>query len=239
MRAVRILALLLLSIAVSACNGGGKTLTKLETEDQKAAYSIGMDIARSLKRSELTLDLDALTRGLRDGLTASSDSLMTDEEMRQTLDAFRTRMQEEAMAKQKAQGVENLKAGEDFLAKNKNEAGVQVTASGLQYQVITEGAGPKPKLSDTVTVHYKGTLLDGTEFDSSYKRGQPATFALGGVIPGWTEGLQLMSVGSKYKLFIPAALAYGEQGRPSIPPNATLIFEVELLNIGAAPASPH
>src|ERR1700730_17703129 len=152
--------------------------------------------------------------------------------------AFEKDMQQ----KQTEMGQKNAATGDKFLADNKAKEGVKTTASGLQYKVLKEGTGATPKSSDTVTVNYRGTLLDGTEFDSSYKRGQPATFPVAGVIKGWTEALQIMKAGSKYQLFIPASLAYGEQGRPGIPPNSVLIFEVELMDVkspqagGATPA---
>ena len=163
---------------------------------------------------------------------------MSEQEVRDTMMAFEKDMQQKQTDTAQKNGAE----AEKFLAANKTKEGVKATESGLQYKVLKEGSGAQPKSSDTVTVNYRGTLMDGTEFDSSYKRGQPATFPVSGVIKGWTEALQLMKVGSKYQLFIPASLAYGEQGRPGIPPNSLLIFEVELMNVnspqagGASPA---
>ena len=160
---------------------------------------------------------------------------MSMDQIRDTMMAFEKDMQQ----KQAEAGKKNEADSEKFLADNKKKDGVKTTASGLQYKVIKEGNGPQPKSSDTVTVNYRGTLTDGTEFDSSYKRGQPATFPLAGVIKGWTEGLQLMKTGSKYQFFIPPALAYGEHSpSPTIPPNSTLIFEVELISIQAPGSSP-
>lgn len=163
---------------------------------------------------------------------------MNEQEVRETMMAFEKDMQQKQTETAQKNGAE----AEKFLATNKTKEGVKTTESGLQYKVLKEGGGAQPKSSDTVTVNYRGTLMDGTEFDSSYKRGQPATFPVSGVIKGWTEALQLMKVGSKLQLFIPATLAYGEQGRPGIPPNSLLIFEVELMNLtstqagGASPA---
>jgi len=163
---------------------------------------------------------------------------MSEQEVRDTMMAFEKDMQQ----KQAETAQKNVAEADKFLAANKTKEGVKSTESGLQYKVLKEGSGAQPKSSDTVTVNYRGTLIDGTEFDSSYKRGQPATFPVGGVIKGWTEALQLMKVGSKLQLFIPANLAYGEQGRPGIPPNSLLIFEVELMDVkppqagGASPA---
>lgn len=235
MHASRFLAVALVCVAVSACSQqGGKTeLKELTTDVQKGSYALGMDVASYLKRMDLEVDLDAVNLGLHHGLSGT-DSLMTAAELTQAMKDFQTRAQERMVAKQTEAATENTTKGNAFLNENKGKAGVQTTASGLQYQVLSEGAGPKPKLTDTVTVNYRGTLLDGTQFDSSYDRGQPVTFPLDGVIPGWTEGLQLMSVGGKYKFFIPSELAYGERS-PSqdIPPNSTLIFEVELISIGA------
>ena len=152
---------------------------------------------------------------------------MSEQEVRETMMAFEKDIQQ----KQAATAQKNAAEAEKFLGENKTKEGVKTAGSGLQYKVLKEGAGAQPKSSDSVTVNYRGTLLDGTEFDSSYKRGEPATFPVGGVIKGWTEALQLMKVGSKFQLFIPANLAYGEQGRPGIPPNSVLIFEVELMDV--------
>jgi len=197
---------------------------ELKTDQEKNGYSVGYDIGRSVKTQLGDVDTDAMTRGLKDAIGGVAPAL-SDQEMQQR---FLT-MRQEAAAKV---AEKNKKDGEAFLAKNKGAKGVKTTASGLQYKVVTAGKGPQPKPGDTVTVNYRGTLIDGTEFDSSYKRGQPATFPLQGVIPGWTEALQLMKEGSKWMLYIPANLAYGERSAgPQIGPNSTLIFEVELLSI--------
>jgi len=192
---------------------------ELKTQKDKLGYAIGVDIGNSFKKSEMDIDPDILVRGIKD-ILAGRTPLMTDLEIREILMAAQLDIQAKRIEKNKA-----------FLAENKKKQGVKVLPSGLQYKVITEGKGKKPKTTDTVTVNYKGTLVDGTEFDSSYKRGQPATFTVNGVIKGWIEALQLMKEGSKWQLVIPADLAYGEQGRPGLPPNSVLIFEVELISV--------
>jgi len=188
---------------------------------EKASYSIGLNMGSNMKKQSVDIDLNTFAKGIQDGLSGASP-LLSKEEIQETMIAF----QREMMEKYKKQG-------EDFLAGNKKKEGVKTLPDGLQYKVIKPGTGKKPKADDTVTVNYRGTLIDGTEFDSSYRRGQPATFAVsGGVIKGWTEALQLMEEGAKWELFIPSDLAYGERGRPGvIGPNATLIFEVELVSI--------
>lgn len=200
----------------------------LKNQKDKISYIIGMDIGTNLKKQSIDIDSNILAKGVKDAL-AGTKPLLTEQEIRETMMAF----QKEMMAKQEEIGKKNKKEGEAFLAENKKKEGVKTLPSGLQYKVIKAGTGKKPKLSDTVTAHYRGTLIDGTEFDSSYKRGQPATFPVsGGMIPGWTEALQLMEEGAKWQLFIPSNLAYGERGAGSvIGPNATLIFEVELISI--------
>jgi FKBP-type peptidyl-prolyl cis-trans isomerase FklB len=203
----------------------------LKTERDKISYGIGMDIGENMKKQSIDIDPDKLAQGIKD-VFSGGKLLMTEEEFRNTMENFRKDM----MTKQKMQMQEisdkNKKEGEAFLAENKKKEGVITLPSGLQYKVIKEGAGNLPKAPDTVTVHYKGTLIDGTEFDSSYSRGEPASFPVNGVIPGWTEALQLMKAGSKWQLFIPSNLAYGERGAGGkIGPNSTLVFDVELLSI--------
>jgi FKBP-type peptidyl-prolyl cis-trans isomerase len=181
------------------------------------------------------LDAEVLGAAIQDALSGK-ESRLSDEEMRAAVASLQERTVTAMQASRKEQVQKNLAEGEKFLAENKTKEGVKTTASGLQYRVIDEGEGPSPKAGDSVTVHYRGTLVDGTEFDSSYQRGKPATFPLTGVIPGWTEALQLMKKGSKWVLFIPSDLAYGERGAGNrIPPNSTLIFEVELLSMNEAP----
>ena len=203
-------------------------------DKEKLGYALGMNYGTMFLRQDVELDPDALLRGLKDVLS-SNKTLLTEDQVRQTLNDAQGRIREKQQAKAKVQGAENKKKADAFLAENKDKPGVTVTGSGLQYKILSTGAGAKPAATDSVTVHYKGTLLDGTEFDSSYKRGQPATFGVSGVIKGWTEALQLMNAGSKWQLFIPPDLAYGEQGRPNIPPNSLLVFEVELLTNAPPP----
>lgn len=204
---------------------------KPESQQEKASYSIGWDIGKNMKRQSLDVNHGSIAHGLKDALSGGKSAL-TDEEMQEALTAFQRDMQAKQMAGHEKSAGKNKKEGEDFLAKNKSKQGVMSTASGLQYKVISAGTGAKPSASDTVTVHYEGKLLDGTVFDSSYKRKEPATFPLNGVIPGWTEALQLMPTGSKYELYLPSQLAYGERGAGGdIGPNAVLIFTVELISI--------
>jgi len=220
MSVIRVVVLAGIALPASAADKA-----ELKTEQEKNGYSVGYDIGRSIHRQLADLDTEAMARGLRDAVGGVTSALPA-EEMEQR---FATVRQESA----KKIVEKNKKDGEAFLAKNKGEKGVKTTASGLQYKVITAGKGQQPKPEDTVTVNYRGTLIDGTEFDSSYKRKQPATFPVKGVIPGWTEALPLMKEGSKWMLYIPAKLAYGERGASQlIGPNSTLIFEVELLSIG-------
>jgi FKBP-type peptidyl-prolyl cis-trans isomerase len=206
---------------------------KPESVEDRASYAIGLNIGRNMKAQEVPVNVELLIKGLRDALTGASPAL-NDEEMQAAV----TSLQQSVMAKQqekmKAEGDKNQKAAEDFLAKNKAKEGVKTTASGLQYEVLKEGTGATPKPTDKVTVHYTGTLLDGTKFDSSMDRGEPVTFGVNQVIAGWTEALQLMKVGGKYKLYVPPALGYGPQGAGNgeIGPNSLLVFEVELLGVG-------
>lgn len=202
---------------------------EVKTPSQELSYALGLDIGKSLKDLKTPVDMAAFIRGVEENMNGKKPlfSDTTAERIKRT--AF--------MKMQSERTTANKGAEEKFLAENKNKPGVQSTASGLQYIIEKEGTGPSPKATDMVSVHYTGTLLDGKEFDSSVKRGQPAVFPVGGVIPGWSEALQLMKVGSKFRLFIPSALAYGERGAPpQIEPNSLLIFEVELLNIQPAPA---
>lgn len=208
--------------------------TELKTSAEKTSYALGIDVGNSFRRLPFKMDVAAFCQGVQD-IVEGTQPRLSPEEFQSVMQAFQQQMQQHAAKAQGAAGDANAKAGADFLAKNLNAPGVKVTASGLQYQEVQASNGPKPKATDEVTVHYTGTLLDGTEFDSSVSRGEPATFALNQVIPGWTEGVQLMSVGSKFRFFIPPALAYGERGAGrAIGPNSTLIFDVELLSIAGA-----
>ena len=202
----------------------------LKTQKDKVSYAIGMQVASNLSRQSLDVDPDVLMKGLKDQMAGKP--LMTEVEAHTTMSQVFAELRAKQEEKMKEAGEANKKTGEEFLAANKTKEGVVTTPSGLQYKVIKQGTGPKPTASDTVVCNYRGTLIDGKEFDSSYKRGEPATFPVSGVIKGWTEALQLMPVGSKYELYIPSQLAYGERGAgPDIGPNTTLIFEVELLSI--------
>ena len=204
---------------------------ELPSETAKLSYVFGMEVASALKNIDTELDRDAFFRGIADVLD-DNEALLTAEEAEAVKMAFFMKEQIKMRQKMQALGEKNKKEGDAYLAANKDKEGVKTTDSGLQYVVIEEGDGPQPTAADVVNVHYRGSLLDGTEFDSSYKRNEPATFPVGGVIPGWQEALQLMKVGAKYRVFVPANLAYGERGAgQAIPPNATLIFEVELLGI--------
>jgi len=218
MRFILLLSLFIFTLAFSAKPVDPK---KKELKDS-LSYAIGMDVANSLK--DLNVDLPTFYRGLEDAMKGGA-TLLTAEQVAEVKKTSFLRINEE-------QGEKAKKAGEEFLEQNKKNKDVVVTKSGLQYTVLKQGTGPKAVLSDKVSVNYKGTLVDGKEFDNSYTRGEPVEFPLGGVIPGWTEALQLMNVGSQYKLFIPSELAYGDRRMgPKIPPNSTLIFEVELLKI--------
>jgi len=206
-----------------------------KSETDKVSYALGMNIAASLganlKRQNVEINHDVLIQAIKDGLSGGK-TLMTEAEAQNTLRQFMSELQQKQEAKMKEAADNNKKEGDAFLAANKTKPGVVTLPSGLQYKIVKEGTGPKPAATDTVTVNYRGTLINGTEFDSSYKRGEPATFPVGGVIKGWTEALQLMPVGSKWELYIPSDLAYGARGAGAdIGPNATLVFEVELLSI--------
>jgi len=213
----------------------------LPTDKERFSYAIGMNLASGLKQQKVDIDPDMLLRGLKDAL-AGGKTLLTPEEEQLAIAQLQAQIRKTQEDEIKRLGEENMKNGADFLAANKTKEGVVTLPSGLQYKILTAGTGDKPSVTDTVTCNYRGTLLDGTEFDSSYKRGQPASFPLNGVIKGWTEALQLMPVGSKWQLFLPPEIAYGPRGAGGvIGPNATLIFEVELLSIKgkqAAPATP-
>ncbi|MDX1497217.1 MAG: FKBP-type peptidyl-prolyl cis-trans isomerase, partial [Salinisphaeraceae bacterium] len=231
----RILVPVAAALCIVGCDQGGGDKAEVtaapESFEQKYSYALGKDIGGSLGQLPKDIDQQYLFQGVKDGL-ADEAGLMDDEEKLAVLNEFRTQMQQAQMEKQQAAAGENQAKGEEFRKANAEKEGVKTTESGLQIEVLEEGKGESPNAEDTVTVHYTGTLIDGTEFDSSHKRGQPATFPLNGVIKGWTEGLQLMDVGGKYRLVIPPELAYGPSGAGGqIGPNATLVFEIDLLGI--------
>lgn len=230
MKQIHLAILTVLCITLASCAQNTEK-KELKTESEKMSYALGSNIGASMKPIATEIDYDALIQGMKDTLE-SRTPLLTSAEIQQSLTKLSTLLRTKAQEKSKILGEKNKTEGKTFLAENKKKTGVTTTASGLQYEVIKEGSGAKPQKTDRVSVHYAGTLIDGTEFDNSYKRGTPATFAVTGVIKGWTEVLQLMTVGSKYRVFIPSNLAYGQRGNPpTIGPNSTLIFEVELLDI--------
>ncbi|MEY4617020.1 MAG: hypothetical protein RJB66_1980 [Pseudomonadota bacterium] len=199
---------------------------KLDNDVQKASYGIGTQIGNNMKQQNIDIDSTALAAGLSDALSGK-DLKLKPEEIQQAL----MKLQEMAVKKQAEVAEKNKKEGQAFLEKNKAESGIKTTASGLQYQVLKEGSGATPSDKDVVTAHYEGKLVNGQKFDSSYDRNQPADFPVTGVIPGWTEALKLMKVGSKFKLYVPPELGYGASPRPGIPPNSVLVFDVELMGI--------
>jgi FKBP-type peptidyl-prolyl cis-trans isomerase FklB len=203
----------------------------LKTPRDKASYAIGLNIGKGLHRDSVDIDPSILLRGLKDAM-AGGKPLLTDDEVKAAMVAIQSDVRKRQEAKMAIAGDENKKVGDAFLAENKTKEGVVTLPSGLQYKILKQGTGPKPSATDSVVCNYKGTLIDNTEFDSSYKRGQSATFPVGQVIKGWTEVLQLMPVGSKWQVFVPSELGYGVRGAGAgIGPNATLIFEIELLSI--------
>jgi len=208
-----------------------KSAPTLTTQKDKFSYALGMNLGVNFKKQSVPVDPNLVARGLKDSL-AGGKTLLTEDEARAVMTEVQNQFRKQQQEKAQQLGEANKKEGAAFLAANKTKDGVVTLPSGLQYKILKAGTGPKPAATDTVTVNYRGTLINGAEFDSSYKHGQPATFTVGGVIKGWTEALQLMPSGSKWQLFIPADLAYGERGAGAdIAPNATLIFEVELMSI--------
>lgn len=226
-------------LLASGCTAGekkGAAKAELKTLKDKVSYSIGLNIGQDFKRQDMDIDADLLARGIKDAVSGAQP-LLTEQQIRETIEAYQKEMVAKQETKMKEMASKNQKEGEAFLAENAKKPGVTTTPSGLQYKVLKEGTGPQPKPGDTVKVHYEGKLVDGTVFDSSLKRGEPAVFPVQGVIPGWTEALQMMKEGAKWQIVIPAKLAYGERGAgPVIGPNATLIFEVELLKVNPEPA---
>lgn len=225
MKKILIAAVLIALLALPAFG------SELETEQDKLGYAIGMNIGMNMKQQKVEVDVEQVAAGLTAALKGG-DTLLTVEEMGQILVEYQQKQQMKQMEEMAAEAEKNTKAAEAYLADNAKAEGVVTLDSGLQYKVLTKGEGATPTAESSVQVHYKGTLIDGTEFDSSYKRGEPASFPVGGVIAGWTEALQLMKEGDKWQLVIPPSLAYGERGAPPvIPPNAALVFEVELLKV--------
>jgi FKBP-type peptidyl-prolyl cis-trans isomerase FkpA/FKBP-type peptidyl-prolyl cis-trans isomerase FklB len=240
--------LLLAALAAAGCNkadkpaadqakkadaaASGDQIAGLPTEKEQVSYMIGMAMAKQWQPIKDEIDVDMVAKAIRSSF-AGEKPLLTDEQAAKISETFGEKMQAKQIAKMLADAKQNAEAGDKFLAENAKKPGIKTTASGLQYQVVTAGAGAKPKPTDTVRVNYKGSLLDGTVFDDSSKHGGPAEIPLQQVVPGWQEGIALMPVGSKYTFWIPAKLGYGDKGTPGgpIPPNATLVFEVELLDI--------
>jgi FKBP-type peptidyl-prolyl cis-trans isomerase len=244
----RILAVALFATLAVACKpkdgkegeAASADTSDLQTDAEKFGYAIGTDIGRSLKPVREDVDIDALVKGMDEAMSGKP-SRLAEAEREKIKGEVSRKLQAKQMEERTSKSKVAKEAGDKFLAENAKKEGVKSTASGLQYIIVKEGDGPSPKATDKVTVHYKGMLIDGTEFDSSYSRGQPVTFPLGNVIPGWTEGLQLLKQGGKAKLFIPSALGYGERGAGAkIGPNETLVFEVELIKVepGAPAANP-
>lgn len=233
MKYLQLALTLLVCFCLVNCQEKELQKTDLETQKDKVSYSIGLDMGKTLKKQSIEIDPKILSKGLKHGLEKDeSDFLLTKEEIREVMLAFQMEMVKKQQEKNKIESEKNKSEGEKFLAENKNKPGVITLPSGLQYKVLKEGSGDKPEATSTITTHYTGKFIDGTVFDSSLERGKPETFALNKVNKGWTEGLQLMEEGAKWELYIPAGLAYGEEGVPGvIGPNATLIFEVELLSI--------
>jgi FKBP-type peptidyl-prolyl cis-trans isomerase FklB len=220
-----------LAAVLVASIGLAQDKTELKDQKDKASYAIGLELGNSLKKGKMDVNTNTLVKGLNDGLSGAKP-LLTEDQVKETMTTLQKEMMEKQAAAAKEAGEKNAEAGKKFLDENKKKDGVKTTASGLQYKVLTEGKGESPKETDMVITNYKGTLLDGTEFDSSYKRNEPATFPVNRVIKGWTEALLLMKPGAKYQLFIPSSLAYGERAvGDKIGPNSTLIFEVELVAI--------
>jgi FKBP-type peptidyl-prolyl cis-trans isomerase len=225
------ISVVLVGILAFGSWGQAQEPKSLKDQKEKLSYVIGVDIGKALQKQGVPIDPEIVAKGIKDGVSGGK-LLMSDQEIQETMMAFQKEMRAKQEEANKQLGEMNKKEGETFLAQNKTKEGVTTLPSGLQYKVVKAGTGKKPKATDTVVTHYKGTLLNGTEFDSSFKRNQPATFKVNGVIRGWTEALQLMEEGAKWILYVPAALAYGDRGAgQQIGPNATLIFEIELISI--------
>lgn len=231
MKIIKFLGVVVATLVLASCGGKGVSKRTLKTELDSVSYAIGMDVAKNVKTNVSEIDSELFIQGYMNYLD-STNILIKEENSQEILSAYFQKKQAENMKKQQEEAEKGKGVGEKFLEENKTKSGVKVTDSGLQYIVLKEGSGPKPTPESTVKVHYHGTLIDGTVFDSSVDRGEPTTFGVSQVIPGWTEGLQLMTVGSKYKFFIPQELAYGaRQAGEKIKPFSALVFEVELLEI--------
>lgn len=220
---------LILAVILAISPLANAASTELNSVEQKASYTLGTDLAKNFQQQGLNIDVEALKLGMQDVLNDRPLKL-TQEEMDNAVKQVKKALMEKQMAKRQAEAKKNAQKGEAFLAENKNKPGVKITDSGLQYKVINKGKGPSPSENDMITAHYQGALIDGTVFDSSYERGTPLEFEMGNVIKGWQEALKMMKAGSKWELYIPAELAYGERGAGKrIPPNSTLVFTVELI----------
>lgn len=234
---MKLQAAAVLSWSAVFCLMADEPPVELKTQKDKVSYSIGMNWGNMLRRESVDIDMAILTRAMKDAIAGAKPAL-TDQQVKEVMTAFQTEMSARQNEKRKEAGNKNKQEGEAFLAENKKKEGVITLPSGLQYKIITAGTGKMPTINDKVLCHYRGTFVDGKEFDSSYTRGEPITFPLTGVIKGWTEALQLMPVGSKWKLFIPSEIAYGEYGKGDIGPNSTLVFDIELISIEEAAAAP-
>jgi len=231
MRFSSVIFIILISLGAASCQENKVKKEDLKTQQDKVSYSIGLDIGKNLKQNKIEVEMDKFVQGLKDGMKDTTQ-LMTQEEIASCMQQFQQDMMQKKNDDMKVEGDKNKKAGEEFLKVNKTTTGVKTTASGLQYKVLKSGTGKTPKAADTVVAHYKGTLIDGTEFDNSYKRGEPLTIPVSGVIKGWTEALLMMKEGDKWMLYIPSELGYGEYGAGNvIGPNAALIFEIELISV--------
>jgi FKBP-type peptidyl-prolyl cis-trans isomerase FklB len=234
---MKFFSIFLIGLLVLAGQVYGADEDALKSEKDKLSYTFGANFGKTLKQQEIELNTDIFVKGLKDG-SSGEKLLLTEQEMKDTMTAFQKEMAAKQAEKRKALAEKNKKEGEAFLSANKVKEGVKTLASGLQYKVIAEGTGKTPKATDSVVTNYRGTLIDGTEFDSSYQRKTPATFRVNGVVKGWTEALQLMKEGAKWQLFVPSELAYGERGAgPKIGPNAVLVFDIELVSVKEESAS--
>jgi FKBP-type peptidyl-prolyl cis-trans isomerase len=220
----------LLTVELGAFPASAEQTLLLKTQKDRESYAMGVELARNWKRQLIDIDPDIVLRGIKDAL-AGDKLLLSDDELKTTLNLFASRQRMKKAEARVSAGLDNKKKGEAFLAENKSKDGVVALSDGLQYRILKAGDGRKPSEADTVVCNYRGTLIDGTEFDSSHRQGQPATLKVSGVIPGWREALMLMPAGSRWQLFIPPQLAYGQQGSGRIGPNETLLFEVELVDV--------